>query len=89
MKAHSEVVSVPSNYSNEELISLIDHSYPELQGPLAELHRRFIKLAGYSAASESLADVQQRLTDIEAIGDKCKCPHCGSVLHVEILKEDK
>ena len=35
---------VTSNYKDEELIRCIEHEYPDLEGPLLDLLRRFEKM---------------------------------------------
>jgi hypothetical protein len=57
-----------SNLSNEELIQLIGHEFPNLQGPLKMLFERFVKY--FDHVDEHLP------SDI-------KCPACGTNIELD------
>jgi hypothetical protein len=60
-----------SNLSNDELVRLVEHSYPNLQGPLQALVSRVARTAG----------TPQERRPMPAHAHSC--PHCGSAFALE------
>lgn len=60
-----------SNVTTRELVALVEHNYPNLQGPLRALVERAANVRGRTAVPHS--------TPIPA---HC-CPHCGSAYRLD------
>jgi hypothetical protein len=69
------VDEAPSNLTNKELVSHICHYFPNLHGPLRMMFERFAHNA--SAINNDFE------TDTKNM-DLGSCPHCGSLLEVNI-----
>lgn len=69
----SPVPFAASNLTDAELVKLVEHSYPNLQGPLRALVERVARTAGKPCA------------ELPTPAPAQSCPHCGSVFTLEDL----
>lgn len=69
----------PSNLDAQELIRHIENSYPDLKAGLKLLFERFKEIVGNEGIVESKAE--------EIEGFEYECPHCGTVLQIDLELE--
>lgn len=75
---------VPSNYSDEELIRHVEHHFPNLNGPLKTLLNRFESRVYGTPEQVQLETEAGQLQDLRDTDYDVQCPHCGSVLQIDL-----
>lgn len=84
IKSVAQVPPIIGNFSDEELIRHVEHYYPNLNGPLRTLLNRFESRVYGTPEQVQLEHQAGQLQDLQEGDNEVSCPHCGSVLQIDL-----